>query len=170
MLFKQKHTQKQNLSKNAKCILSTHYKINVVFDLCRTTCSSVLNYFIEDGYVATYNGRTVQSDIEKTGDCKANAGRWSSPDGTIIWQSQQMNNICPFKDNRNYSACFSNPFFLVGRLQAAFSIVTGGLKLCPELAPIHSTFEGVMIEFIVSGNTTKIFKKGLKIMTSLIRI
>jgi len=159
MLFKQKTYKNQNLSKNAKSILSTHNKINIVFDWCRTTCLSVLNHFIEDDHVATWNGRTVLSDLGNTCGCKGNAGRCSSPDRTIIWASQQVNNICPFTAKGNYSAHFSNPFFVVDRLHAAFSIKTGGFKLCPELAPIHNTFQCVMIKFIVYGNTSKTIKK-----------
>jgi len=94
--------------------------------------------------------------LGNSGGCKPNSGRCTSLEGTIIWNGTQMTEICPYTWKGNYSSYFSNPFFIIDNLQAAFTVRKGGSKICPSLEPIYNTYQGVMFKFISQQNTTEL--------------
>jgi len=142
--FETKTYKERSLKQSQTGIWATNNEIKIDFIwCCKMHCVTVSNYLIEEGYVATWNGRTISSDLGNLGGCLPSAGRCTSPDGTIIWDGKNMTEVCPYTEKGKYTAKSSPPFLVVDSLQAAFMIKTTVNNTCLSPKAAYLTHQGV---------------------------
>lgn len=67
-------------------------------------CTTIENFFLEKGEIATLNGQTIASNLGDVGGCVVAAGLCTNGDGTIIWMPQVFSKICAYTVLGRYPA------------------------------------------------------------------
>jgi len=128
---------------------ATENQLNTEFSwCCEPKCTTVSNYYIQYGHVSTWDGQVISTNMGNLGGCRPDAGRCTSPDGTVIWNPTGMSDICPFTTRGTYFSKYSKPFVIVHTLQTAFELkepIT--ITDCPEIGLAQITHQCVVIKF-----------------------
>ncbi len=111
-------------------IWSTNNTLTVEYVWCCTDhCTTVKNLIIEQGEIATFDGIHLSSSLGDPGGCGIEKGYCKGDEGTIVWQSINTTNFCPYQPMKLlYHATVSDQHVIVHDLQAAFSISHSALE------------------------------------------
>lgn len=119
---KQFHTN--YLSKISASLYSTNHSLSVRYVYCcYDFCQSVENFFIEFGYIATYDGKFISSNIGITGGCVASEGVCAFRNAIILWNSTKLSSVCNYKKAGIFSASRSGDYVTIEAVQGAFKLI-----------------------------------------------
>jgi len=113
---------------------------------CSDVCTTVTNFFIESGQVASYDGMKISSSLGDIGGCQLLSGKCVTDDGIIIWKEPKLKGFCTIEKSGTHNAQVVGTHLIIQEIQAAFEI-KGQYKKCSSLGTIFSTSQGAVIGF-----------------------
>jgi len=127
-------------------VFSTNNTVNIDFSwCCKPICHSTANFVIETGEVASFNGKTITTDLGDLGGCGPLSGNCRLEDATVIWNTTTFQRFCPMEPRGAFNATIVDDFIVIDQLQTAFSLKEPYLK-CEELGTnAQLTDQGVVI-------------------------
>lgn len=99
------HTHKdQNLIRLSDGVWSTNQSLHVDFSwCCHDNCQTIENLIVEEGIVATINGKEITTDLGDIGGCQLQDGECKHMDGIVIWQ-KTVQKVKPYQYKGKYKA------------------------------------------------------------------
>uniref|UniRef100_A0A915K4A2 Uncharacterized protein n=1 Tax=Romanomermis culicivorax TaxID=13658 RepID=A0A915K4A2_ROMCU len=97
---------------------STNRSLNVDYTwCCKDYCTTVENFVIEEGQIASWDGTSITSDLGDLGGCAPNSGQCINDDSTTIWNQTNFLHVCRMIFKSDYQAKFSGNYFIVDEIQ-----------------------------------------------------
>ena len=115
------------------------------------TCTSVTNFIVEKGEVASHDGKSVVSSLMGTEHCRLEEGSCILSETTLVWSLRNIARYCPFTIKGRYNADYDKEkhVVIIPELQSAFHLKhQTGQTLAFCIRP-HSylTMEGSIVYF-----------------------
>jgi len=127
---------------------STNITREIDFKWCCTTrCSSVMNFVLEIGQVASWTLDTMSTDLGDLGGCSPRSGNCRLDDSTVVWNTTKFDKFCPMELKGHYNATLADEFLVIQQLQSAFSFDKPFTE-CEEIGSnAQLTDQGVVVKF-----------------------
>ncbi|MCP4487011.1 MAG: hypothetical protein GY820_06790 [Gammaproteobacteria bacterium] len=125
---------------------------------CKDTCTSITNWFLAKGSIASTDGTHLISDLGDMGHCKADAGICRKNGDVVVWNKRKFWHFCPFVSHGIHNATYSyKSHILIEDLQGAFSFLKQGVYKgesiivhppCLDDPKIHLMEQGVAVRIL----------------------
>src|SRR3569832_1633435 len=112
---------------------------------CYEHCTTVLNLYIEQGEVATLDGKTFFSDLGDVGGCASNPKQCHQEDGTISWNPHAFTKMCAYQPLGMFRANLVVFFFVLPGLQASFNLQEPHKECDSKPGHYYMTNQGMVI-------------------------
>ena len=136
----------QNLFAFSDFTFSTNNSLAVNYKwCCYDYCSEVGNFILETGQVVSLDGLHLSSTMGDLSGCLLNSTFCTKSEASYIWHPFNSSDFCPFVFKGTYTAKRAGLYFLIDKLQGAFTLTSkpysGGF--CSEV--LYLTEEGLAV-------------------------
>lgn len=102
---------------------STNQTLTVQYKwCCYDVKTSTINFFIEEGEIASLDGKRLVSDLQDLAACAPIAGYCLNQDmGVTVWNGSFFMGQCAFKNHGKFIATVSGNSLVISKIQGAFS-------------------------------------------------
>jgi hypothetical protein len=114
-----------------------------------------MNFVVESGSVFLARDKKFHSDLMATNGCHSDSGACITPQGTLLWNAQNLTMACPYVKKGVYSGSLSGQHVVIDQLQMAGTL-KGRFRpkdppSCVSRGVFFETDQGMLIRFIEGG-------------------
>ena len=121
-MVEKKQLREEKLLKITEELFSTNHTLHLKYSCCiTTTCYKATNWILEIGTIITIgdSSEEVQSDLADMSNCRSSQGFCSTNHGMILWNAQNLNHSCKYKEKVKTTAQVWGRKLVVENLQIA---------------------------------------------------